>query len=315
MFLGTAGAVPTVDRAPSGLLLVRGGERLLFDCGEGTQRQLMRSVGLAHIDRIFITHLHGDHFLGLPGMLKTLGLMGRETGIDLVGPPGLEEIMLISHRLFGRLPYPIDLREIDGCAVVQGDGYVVRSARNHHGIPGLAYALEEEWRPGRFHPDRAVALGVTPGPDFGRLQAGESLVLPTGDVVEPEQVMDERRPGRKIVISGDTRPSREVLELSRDATVLIHDSTFADSEAARALETRHSTAREAAVLARQAGVELLVLTHVSSRHGRRELLDEARAAFPQTILPSDLDHLVVPYPEKGPPELIFARDAAGMWGD
>lgn len=312
VFLGTSGAVPTVDRAPSGLLVIRGGERLLFDCGEGTQRQMMRSVGLAHIDGIFITHLHGDHFLGLPGLLKTLGLMGREDPLDLYGPPGLEEMLQVSYRMFGRFPYALVVHEVDPGVVVEGDGYRITAARTEHRVPSLAWCLDEYSRPGRFHPERAIALGVQPGPDFHHLQLGESLVLPSGAVVEPEQVMDEARDGRKIVITGDTRPSDAVIELSRRATVLVHDATFAESERARALETRHSTAREAAEVAVQAGVRLLALTHLSSRHGRRELLSEARAVFRDTVLPFDLDHLVLPFPEKGAPELLNAvqvRDA------
>ena len=155
-----------------------------------------------------------------------------------------------------------------------------------------------------------MELGVVPGPDFRRLQSGESVVLESGGVVEPEQVMDERRPGRKIVITGDTRPSPGIIEFSAGATVLVHESTFAESERDRALETRHSTAREAAEVAARAGVLQLVLTHVSSRHGRRELLGEARQAFPRVVLPDDLDQLVVPYPEKGPP-VLSRRESCG----
>jgi ribonuclease Z len=306
VFLGTAGAVPTIDRAPSGLLVIRGGERLLFDCGEGTQRQLMRSVGLARIDRVFITHLHGDHFLGLPGLLKTLGLMGREEPLELYGPPGLEEILQVSHRLFGRFSYPLEVNEVGPGVVIDTPAYQITATRTDHGLPSLAWCLHERPRPGRFHPEKAIALGVQPGPDFRHLQLGESLVLASGAVIEPEQVMDEARGGRSIVITGDTRPAESVVALSHRATVLVHDATFTESERSRALETRHSTAHEAAGVATRAEVRLLVLTHVSSRHGRRELLAEARAVFRPTLLPDDLDHLVVPYPEKGEPELIAA---------
>lgn len=306
VFLGTAGAVPTVNRAPSGLLVIRGGERLLFDCGEGTQRQLMRSVGLARIDRVFITHLHGDHFLGLPGLLKTLGLLGREQPLELYGPPGLDEILQASYRMFGRFPYPLEVHEVGDGLVVDTGAYQITATRTDHGIPSLAWCLHERPRPGRFHPEQAIALGVQAGPDFRHLQLGESLVLPSGAVVEPEQVMDEARSGRKIVVTGDTRPTESVVTLSYRATVLVHDATFTESERLRAMETRHSTSREAAEVATRAEARLLVLTHVSSRHGRRELLGEARAVFRQTLLPSDLDHLVVPYAEKGEPELITA---------
>jgi ribonuclease Z len=307
VFLGTAGAVPTIDRGPSGLLLIRGGERLLFDCGEGTQRQLMRSVGLARIDRVFLTHLHGDHYLGLPGMLKTLSLQGREAPLDIYGPAGLEELFVSAHRVFGRFLFEVRLHEVSAGGTIVGDGYRITAARTDHGPPSLAWSLVEDPRPGRFHPDRAVDLGVKPGPDFRRLQLGESLVLPSGGVVEPEQVMDEARLGRTIVVSGDTRPCSAVVELARGATVLVHDSTFTEDEKDRALETRHSTALEAAEIARRSGAQTLILTHVSSRHSRRELLREAREVFPATFLPDDLDHLIVPLPEKGDPHLVRVR--------
>ncbi|MHB9148738.1 MAG: ribonuclease Z [Thermoleophilia bacterium] len=316
VFLGTAGAVPTIDRGPSALLIVRGGERLLIDCGEGTQRQLMRSVGLSRIDRIFLTHYHGDHYLGLPGMLKTLSLQGREEPLDIYGPVGLVELFSTAYRVFGRFLFEVRLHEVSSGEVLAGDGYVVSAALTDHGQPSVAWALREESRPGRFHPERATDLGVVPGPDFRRLQMGESLVLASGEVVEPEQVMDEPRAGRTIVVTGDTRPCPGVLSLAQGASVLVHDATFTDSERERAGETRHSTAREAAEIALQAGVGALILTHVSSRHSRRELLREARSVFVPTYLPDDLDHLVVPFPEKGPAELVRApADGGGLLAD
>jgi ribonuclease Z len=306
VFLGTAGAVPTIERGPSASLVVRGGQRMLVDCGEGTQRQLMRSVGLGRLDRVLITHLHGDHYLGLPGLLKTLSLQGREEPLELYGPPGIEEIFQIAQRMFGRFVFPLRLHELSPGLVLEDDGYDIRACRTDHGLPSLAWSFEEAARPGLFHPDRAIALGVVPGPDFRRLQLGESVVLSSGAVVEPEQVMDEHRPGRKLVFTGDTRPTSDLIEFAAAATVLVHDSTFTEAEHERALETRHSTAREAAMVAREAGVGLLVLTHVSARHTRRALLDEARAVFPAAILPSDLDELLVPYPDKGAPTHVPA---------
>lgn len=291
-----------MDRAPSGLVIIRGGERLLIDCGEGTQRQLMRSVGLSRIDRIFITHLHGDHYLGLPGLFKTLSLMGREEPLEVFGPPGLEDVFHIAQRLFGRFLFPLLVHEVGPGPIYAGDGYAMWAARTDHGLPSLAWSLVEEARPGRFHPENAVALGVTPGPDFRRLQLGETITLPSGAQIRPEDVMDARRSGRKILVTGDTRPTEPVVEAAAGATVLVHDATFTDEEQARATETRHSTAREAAEVARQAGVGLLVLTHLSSRHSPRALTEEARATFPRTLLPQDLDHLVVPYPDKGEPQ-------------
>lgn len=302
-FLGTAGALPTVDRGTASVLVIRGGERFLIDCGEGTQRQLMRSVGLGRIDRVFLTHLHGDHYLGLPGFLKTLSLMGRTESFRIYGPPGLERLYTEASRVFGWHTYPVEVVEIEPGDEVVGDGYRMLTCATDHGVPSLAWCLAEEQRPGLFHPERALALGVAQGPAFGLLQRGEPVRSAEGRLVMPEEVMDAPRPGRRIVVTGDTRPCEAVVELARGATVLVHDSTFASSEQDRALATNHSTAREAAEIARAAGVGLLVLTHLSSRHSPRELLDEAREIFPRTVLPRDLDCLVVPYPDKGLPAI------------
>jgi len=299
VFLGTAGATPTVDRGSPAVLMARGGERILVDCGEGTQRQLMRSVGLAHVGMILLTHLHGDHYLGLPGLLKTYSLLGRVEPLLLLGPSGLYEMLRDAERLVGRPRFPFMVEEVGEGTVLEGTGYCLRTAATDHGLPGLAWCLEERDRPGVFHPERAVELGVTPGPDFGRLQRGETVITGHGREVVSEDVMDVSRPGRKIVITGDTRPTEAVMELAKSGTVLVHDCTFGWSELDRALETGHSTAREAAEVALAAGVGTLVLTHVSSRHSWRDLRDEARAVFPGALLPKDLDTLVVPYPEKG----------------
>lgn len=299
VFLGTSGAVPTIERGSAAVLLIRGGERILIDCGEGTQRQLMRSAGLARIGIILITHLHGDHFLGLPGLLKTLSLQGREEPLLLFGPDGLYELLRETERLVGRPRFPFLVEEARPGTVLETAEYWLKATPTDHGLPGLAWCLEEKERPGLFHPDKAVELGVTPGPDFGRLQRGEMVVTLSGREVSPHEVMELPRRGRKIVVTGDTRPSPEVTALAYGGSVLVHDSTFASSEQDRAIEKGHSTAREAAEVARSARVDTLVLTHLSSRHSWRELRDEARAVFPGTILPRDLDSLMVPYPEKG----------------
>ena len=299
VFVGTAGATPTVDRSSPATLIARGGERLLVDCGEGTQRQLMRSVGLAHIDTVLLTHLHGDHYLGLPGFLKTLSLGGREEPLRLFGPDGLYELLREVERIIGRPRFPFLVEETRPGTVFEMPDYVVKAARTEHGLPGLAYCLEEKTRLGMFHPDRAIELGVRTGPDFGRLQRGQAITTAGGLTVQPNEVMDDARPGRKIVITGDTRPTEAVIELARGASVLVHDSTFAESEKDRALETGHSTAKEAAEVALAAKVGTLVLTHISSRHTWREVRDEARTVFPGALLPRDLDVLVVPYPDKG----------------
>ncbi|GAB4250518.1 MAG: ribonuclease Z [Thermoleophilia bacterium] len=309
VFLGTAGAVPTIDRGPSGIMVIRGGERFLIDCGEGTQRQLMRSVGLGRLDRVFLTHMHGDHYLGLPGLLKTLSLMGREDPLQIFGPPGTIELFQVSQRIFGRFSFSLETVEVVPGDEYRRDGYVMRAFQTRHGLPSVGWALEEPPRPGRFHPERAMELGVTPGPDFGLLQSGRDVVVSGGRIVRPEDVMDEPRPGRKVVVTGDTRPTKTVIEVAREAQVLVHDSTFTQDEMERARETRHSTAREAAEVAKEAKAGLLVLTHVSSRHSRGSLLGEARAVFPRAVLPDDLDHVVVPYPDKDRPRLVPGREA------
>jgi ribonuclease Z len=299
VFLGTAGATPTVDRGSPGTLIIRGGERILVDCGEGTQRQLIRSVGLARINMILLTHLHGDHYLGLPGLLKTYSLLGREEPLVLFGPSGLYELMRDAERLIGRPRFPFLVEEMGECIVLETEDYWLKTVATDHSLPGLAWCLEEKSRPGVFHPERAAELGVKPGPDFGRLQRGETVVVSDGREIHADDVMEGSRQGRKIVVTGDTRPSPGVVELAKGGSVLVHDSTFAHSELDRALETGHSTAQEAAETARAAGVDVLVLTHISSRNSWRELRDEAREVFAETILPRDLDTLVVPYPEKG----------------
>lgn len=299
MFLGTAGATPTVDRGSPATLIARGGERILVDCGEGTQRQLMRSLGLARIGTVLLTHLHGDHYLGLPGLLKTLSLAGREEALQLLGPPGLYELLREIEHIVGRPRFPFVVEEVRPGEVLELPEYTLRTAPTDHGLPGIAWCLEERARPGVFHPEIAVQLGVVPGPDFGRLQRGETVVTRDGRTVRPDEVMDLPRRGRKLVFTGDTRPAPEIVELAVGASVLIHDATFGDSEQERALETGHSTAREAAQVALAAGVSTLVLTHMSSRHSWRELRDEARSVFPATLVPRDLDVLVVPYPERG----------------
>ena len=303
VFLGTAGATPTVDRGSPAILLARGGERILIDCGEGTQRQLMRSVGLARIGTILMTHLHGDHYLGLPGLLKTYSLLGREEPLLLYGPSGLYEMLRDAERLVGRPRFPFLVEEVGEGTVLETEDYRLKTAPTDHGLPGLAWCLEEKPRPGQFHPERAVELGVVPGPDFGRLQHGETVTTAEGREVRPEEVMDSSRAGRKVVVTGDTRPTAALIELARGASVLVHDSTFGWSERERALETGHTTAREAAEAAVAAGVTTLILTHISSRHSWRELRDEARAVFAGALLPRDFDTLVVPYPEKGSPWL------------
>jgi ribonuclease Z len=298
-FAGTAGSVPTARRGLPALLVRRGGDRLLFDCGEGTQRQLVASVGLPDIHEVFITHYHADHWLGLPGMLKTFDLRARELPLSVSGPPGLRELLESLRRVYGRLSYPVELNELEPGAEVRRDGYAVAAFAVAHRVPALGYALYEDPRPGEFDPALAEGLGVMPGPDFGRLQRGETV-----GGVSPDQVMGRDREGRKVVISGDTAPCETLKLAAHRADVLVCESTFADEEHRRAAETAHSTATQAAALAREAEVRLLALTHLSTRYGGGELRDEARAVFPNTVVPRDFDTIEVPLPERGEPQLV-----------
>jgi ribonuclease Z len=301
-FAGTAGSVPTPRRGLPALLLRAGGDRVLFDCGEGTQQQLLRSIGLPDIDAIFLTHFHLDHWLGLVGMIKTFDLRARERTLDVYGPPGLRALFADLRPFIGRTGYPVQPTELQPHDEVAFDGYAVASFPVKHRVEAYGYAFVEADRPGRFDVAAARALGVREGPDFGRLQRGEAV----GDV-RPEQVVGPDRRGRRIVISGDTAPVQTVEVYAHDAEVLVHEATFCDDELARARETGHSTARQAAEIARDAGVQLLALTHLSTRYFPREVRDEARAVFADTVVPRDFDAIEVPFPERGEPRLVKAE--------
>ena len=299
-FLGTAGSVPSARRGLPAVLVRRGGDRLLFDCGEGTQRQLLRSVGLVDLDTVFISHFHADHWLGLPGMLKSFALRERSEPLTVYGPSGLRELMGAMRVVYGRLPYELEIVELEPAQTVAREGFLIAAVPVRHKAEScLGYALVEEPRPGHLDARLAQELGVSPGPDFGRLQRGETVAG-----VRPEQVMGAAREGRKIVISGDTAPCEALALAAHQADVLVHDATFADEEGDRARQTLHSTARQAAELARDAEVRLLALTHVSSRYAGGELRDQARAVFAATELPRDFDTIEVPFPERGGATLV-----------
>jgi ribonuclease Z len=305
VFLGTSGSVPTAQRAPSALLLRRGGERLLFDCGEGTQRQLLRSsVGLIELREVFVSHFHADHYLGLPGMLKTFALRGREVPITVYGPPGLRDLFGALRRVFGKLTYELELVELRPGDILERREYNLVTFPVAHGVRSLGFALVEHPRPGRFDVETADALGVPPGPERGLLQAGASVQLPDGKLVTPDEVLGPPRPGRKVVLSGDTAPAPRVLEAARRAEVLVHEATFLDEERERARETAHATALEAAEIAREAEVGVLALTHLSNRYFGPEVAREARTIFPDTVVPKDYDVIDVPFPERGSPQLV-----------
>jgi|SRR5438067_6096567 len=306
VFIGTAGSAPTARRSLPATLVRRGGDRLLFDCGEGTQRQLLRSIGLIELEDVFITHFHADHWLGLPGMLKTFSLRGRERDLTVYGPPGLSSLFEVMRPVIGRTTYPLHLVELQPGEELRRDGYLVAPFAVEHRVTAFGYALVEEERPGRFDEPRARELGIAPGPDYGRLQRGEPVPGADG-LVQPEQILGPARRGRKIVLAGDTAPSDMTRVVAHGADLLVHEATFIEADAVRAAETSHSTALAAAQIAADAQVGMLALTHVSPRYSGGELRDEARAVFENTIVPRDFDSVEVPLPERGPP--IHHREA------
>lgn len=298
-FAGTAGSVPTARRGMPALLVRRGGDRVLFDCGEGTQRQLVATVGLADLSDLFLTHFHADHWLGLPGLLKTFDLRAREKPLHIHGPRGLRDLMTIVVNAVGRVRFELQLAELEPGQEIARDGYRVVPFQVAHRGPSLGYVLFEDERPGVFDPDAAARLGLTPGPEFGRVQHGETI-----RGVKPGQVMGSPRPGRKLAISGDTMPCGSLRVAAYRADLLIHEATFTEEEHARAAETGHSTAAQAARVARAAEASMLALTHFSTRYPAGLLRDEARAIFPNTAIPRDFDMIEIPFPERGGPELI-----------
>lgn len=302
VFLGTSGSAPTAQRATSATLVRRGGDRLLVDCGEGTQRQLLRSdVGLADLEDVFLTHFHADHYLGLPGMLKTFALRGREVPLRLYGPTGLRDLLASLRRVFGNLTYPLEVIELGRGDVIGRDGYEIRPFAVAHGPQALGYLIAEATRPGRFDVGVADSLGVPAGKERGALQRGEAIVLADGETVRPDQVLGPARPGRSVALTGDTAPAAAVVEAVAGVDLLVHEASFCADEGQRARETQHSTAGEAALVAREAGVRMLALTHISSRYFGGEAADEACQLFPNTVVPRDFDTIEIPFLERGDP--------------
>jgi len=297
-FLGTGAACPTVDRNVSSLALHREGEMLLFDCGEGTQRQMMRyGVGFSFKD-VFFTHYHADHFLGIIGLCRTMGLMDRKEGVTLYGPKGAQRVLSGALAIgIERTKFPVDIIEVKpGDRLGRGE-YEIAVFETEHRADTVGFALVEHDRLGRFDPDRARELGVPEGPLWGQIHKGKAVTLPDGRRVSPADLVGPARPGRTVVLSGDTRPHPAVLSAAKGADLLVHEATFGEDEKTRALETGHSTAREAAIMARDAGVDQLVLTHVSARYSREapELLAEAQEIFPGTVIARDGMVIEVPF--------------------
>ena len=298
-FLGTGAACPTVERNVSSLAVHREGEMFLIDCGEGTQRQMMRyGVGFSFQD-IFFTHYHADHLLGVTGLFRTMGLLDRTEGVTLYGPKGAQRILGGALQVgIERNKFPVDIIEVQpGDRLGRGE-YELAVFETEHRADTVGYALVEHDRLGRFDPDRARELGVPEGPLWGQIHKGKAITLPDGSAVTPDQLVGPTRPGRTVVFSGDTRPHPAVIAASRGADLLVHEATFGEEERGRAVETGHSTAREAAMVAREAGVRRLVLTHISARYTREapELLEEAQSVFPAVQVARDGLTIEVPFP-------------------
>jgi ribonuclease Z len=297
-FLGTSASIPTIDRNVAGLAVQREGETLLFDCGEGNQRQMMRyGVGFTFRE-IFFTHYHADHMLGVTGLLRTLGLQDRSAPVLLYGPKWAQRVLGAAISLgIERNKFPVEILEVKPGDRLARDEYDVVVFETEHRADTVGYALVEHPRLGRFNPARARELGIPEGPLWGELHKGKTISLPDGRTVSPADLVGEPRRGRALVYTGDTRPHLAVIEASRGADLLVHEATFGGDEQDRAQETGHSTAAEAARVAAQAGARRLVLTHISSRYNRdtSELLAEAKAVFPETVIARDGMTLDVPY--------------------
>ncbi len=297
-FLGTGAATPTIDRNVTGLAVQRKGETLLFDCGEGNQRQMMRyGVGFAFRE-IFFSHYHADHMLGVTGLLRTMGLQDRTLPVTLYGPKGAQRILGAAINLgIERNKFPVEILEVKPGDRLARDEYEIAVFDTEHRADTVGYALVEHIRLGRFNPDRARELGIPEGPFWGELHKGKTVTLADGRTVGPADLVGPPRSGRTLVYSGDTRPHPSVVEAARGADLLVHEATFGGDEMERARETGHSTAAEAARVALDAGVRRLVLTHISSRYNRdaAELLVEARAVFPETVIARDGMTVEVPY--------------------
>ncbi len=297
-FLGTAGSVPTPERSLPAVLIQRKGEQLMFDCGEGVQRQMIKAkAGFHRKMKVFISHMHGDHVLGLPGLLQTMALLDRERKLDVYGPPGIKLfIESIRETVQFVLTFPVEIQEIEEAGVIcDEEEYTVQAVWANHVIPSLAYTLVEKSRPGRFYPEKAKVLGVPEGPMWSRIQHGHKVKLPDGRVVKPEQVLGHPRPGRKIVYTGDTRPFKGFVKFADGADLLIHDATFDDDLAERAEEDGHSTSSQAAENAKKAKVKRLVLTHISARYGDTSLLlEQAQKIFKNTQVAEDFMRIEIP---------------------
>jgi ribonuclease Z len=296
-------------------MILRGGEHLLVDCGEGTQRQMMLSRGgMGRLSTILVTHRHPDHVLGLPGLLATFS-DARDQPLSVLGPRGLADLMAGFRVHHGRLAFPLHVTEMDPGDVLTRDGYRLEALATDHDGPSLGWALVEDTRPGHLDARRAAAQGARAGEDLGRLARGEDVVFDDGHRVEADGVVGPPERGRRLVFSGDTRPCAAIENAAGGADVLVHEATFLDRDARLAADGAHSTARQAAELARRAGVRLPVLTHISHRYRADDVAREARGVEPATVVPDDFDCVEVPLPERGSPRLVRGGGRAASGAD
>jgi ribonuclease Z len=298
IFLGTGGSWPTVKRNVSSVAIKRGSEILLFDCGEGTQRQFQKSnLSYMQISKLFITHFHGDHFLGIPGLIQTMQLNDRIKPLYIYGPKGMIKLtsQLLSLGYF-RPDYKIIAHEIKNGDFIEFDEYYIKAIKVNHGIPALAYSVEEKMRPGKFNKSRALKIGIPEGPLFSKLQRGNTIILDDGRKITPEMVLGSARKGRKIVISGDTKKCNGMIDFAKDADVLIHDSTFESELKDIAEEYGHATACQSAEIAKMANVGKLFLTHISPRYLDNLALEkDARNVFKNSFVPKDFQEIEIKF--------------------
>lgn len=300
VFLGTGASIPTEQRNSSSIALIRKGETLIFDCGEGTQRQMIQAhLGFRRRMTIFITHMHGDHTLGLLGLVQTMSLLGRENKLEIYGPPELDLFLTSALSSLGvRIGFPVEVIGVDVGTILEGNEYAVKAVRTDHDGTSFSFGLFEKERAGRFDVEKAEQIGMPIGPARSMIQQGKTVILQDGTTVEPEEILGPPRPGRRIVYSGDTRPCAEVARLAGGADLLIHEATYDDSLSEKAAEMGHSTPAQAAEIAAKAGVRRLILTHISSRYRDPTiLLSQAKAKFPSVEIAEDLQKFRIPLRE------------------
>jgi ribonuclease Z len=294
VFLGTSSAIPTEYRNHSAIALKAFGEIMLFDCGEGTQLQMSKAkISPMKISKIFLTHYHGDHILGLPGIIQSIAFRGRKEPLHIFGPKGLVGIINAIRNLgYFSLPFEIYIHEVDEGIILEEENYIISCSKMSHSVIDFAYSITEKRRP-KFIREKAIALGIKPGPDFGKLQQG--VTVKVGDkTILPEQVLGEERKGRKIVYSGDTSPNERMIKFAEDADILIHESTFEGKYGDKSYETGHSTAVQAAEIAKKANVRKLILTHVSTRYKKSDKLEkEAKEIFENSQVAEDFMQIEV----------------------